>query len=56
MHEDRRAPVAASRGDVPVKHQADVVEAVLAHHFFMAQGEGRLDQPVIIGVAWLVAP
>ena len=42
--------------DVPVEHQAGVVEVVVAPHAFVAGAIGQLDRPVVVAVVRHLAP
>ena len=54
--DSQAAAVAAAFGDVPVEHDDDVVEPVIAHHALVARGEWQADRTIVVGVSRRVAP
>ena len=56
MKEDGAAAPAASRMQVVVEHEHDVVEPIVAPHVFVPARARQADRPVVGGVARLVAP
>jgi len=50
MQEDGAAAAASPRPDVPVEHQADIVEVVVAPHPLMTGAIGQPDRSVVVAV------
>src|SRR5690606_4999201 len=56
MQEDGAAAPLPPLADVPVEHDADIVQPVLPPHSFMTRPVWQTDQPVVVAVARCIAP
>src|SRR5690606_32726168 len=56
MKKDRRPAISPPRRDVPVKHDADIIELVRSRQALMACGAGGADAPVVGGMSGGIAP
>lgn len=56
VHEDGRAAIALPGSDIPVEHQTDIIEPVFPADVFVTWLEWRSDQPIVVRIAWRIAP
>lgn len=56
VHEDGAALAADARDAVMVKHNDDVVDAIVAPQAFGARAIGMTDEPVVVAILRVVAP
>ena len=56
MQENGAASPAHAWMPVPVQHETDIVESIVAHQFFVAGGEGQVDRAIVGGMGRVVAP
>ena len=56
VKEDCTSCIAFAGKNIVIHYNANVIKAVVPHHFFMTGGKGQFDEAVVIGIGRIITP